>query len=335
MATPHPHISRLFYDYLGTYPDAVQSLSPSGSARENFIVHHGAEKFIATYNDNLSENQSFFYFCQLFASLELSSPKILYVDDSGRLYLQSYLGDQTLSEVIAKEKSSIRVKNLVANSLEKLAVLQQSTLGKVDYSRTFEYAAYGRLTAMHDLYYFKFFFADILGVQYRKGLLLEELEALSTKVSQLGPKVLMLRDFQARNIMVDARDEPSFIDFQAAMEGPALYDAVSLLYQAKANLSMDFRQEMIQHFIAQYPTPMQEQMRDSLEPLVLLRQLQVLGAYGLRGLIEKKSHFLESIPQGIQNVQHTASHWTAMENYPILRSVINQLEANYKKKYER
>lgn len=336
MATPQTRIPSFFYGYFNKYPDAVVPLSPSGSARENFIIRSGEEKFIATYNENIKENHSFFYFCSLFETLELPAPKVLHIDTSEKLYLQSYVGDETLSDVIAKEKSSPRVRNLVRVSLENLVMLQQRTLGQVDYSKTFEYTSYDRLTITHDLYYFKFFFADILAVQYPKGLLLKELEALSSQVSQQGPKVLMLRDFQARNIMVGPTNKPSFIDFQAAMEGPALYDVVSLLYQAKANFSSEFRQEMLEYFIALYPKGVeQEQLRRSLEPLVLLRQLQVLGAYGLRGLIERKPHFLESIPQGIRNVKLTANQWTGMNKYPTLLGIINQLEAIYQKKYAR
>ena len=56
-----------------------------------------------------------------------------------------------------------------------------------------------------------------------------------------------------------------------------------------------------------------------------MRFLQVLGAYGFRGLIQRKQHFISSLEKGIQNITQFASSWEQMNNYPELKKVIEQM----------
>ncbi len=109
------------------------------------------------------------------------------------------------------------------------------TQGKIDFSKTFEYEAYDELPVIHDLYYFKNFVADVLELEYNKSALLKEFKQIASLIERLEPKGIMIRDFQARNIMVNEKNEVSFIDYQSAMEGPLMYDVISFLFQAKAN----------------------------------------------------------------------------------------------------
>ena len=138
----------------------------------------------------------------------------------------------------------------------------------------------------------------------------------------------MIRDFQARNILVDEEDQCYFIDYQSAMEGPLMYDVVSFIYQAKANFPEDFRQEMLQYYYSLWNnSEIERELKNSLAPLQLIRFLQVLGAYGFRGLIQHKNHFLESIHLGIRNLKNFSNEWNEMKNYPELYKIIQNLDS--------
>jgi len=321
--------AKLFFEnYLGEPSSEFITLAQSGSARVNFLASSSTGKYIVTSNENVPENESFLYYSEIFSGLKLNTPTIFAVSDNRKMYIQEFLGRQTLSEIITKEGLSTRVKSLVKQTLEKLFQLQIQTQGKIDFSKTFEYEKYDELPIIHDLYYFKNFVADVLELEYQKSSLLKEFKQIANLIENLEPKGIMIRDFQARNIMVNEESKVSFIDYQSAMEGPLMYDVISFLFQAKADFPEDFKNEMLNYYIEQFDNEtIQNQLKNSVKPIQMMRFLQVLGAYGFRGLIQRKQHFLASFEKGIQNITQFASSWEQMKEYPELKKVIEQLSA--------
>ena len=320
---------RFFENHLGKKSTEFITLAQSGSARVNFLAITPTEKYIITYNENIPENESFLYYSQVFSELNLNTPAILSISDDRKMYIQEFLGDKTLSEVITKQNVSPEVKSLVQQTLEKLFQLQIKTQGKIDFSKTFEYESYDELPIIHDLYYFKNFVADVLELEYNKSTLLKEFKKIASLVENLEPKGIMIRDFQARNIMVNEKNEVSFIDYQSAMKGPLMYDVISFLFQAKANFPEDFKNKMLDFYIQLFENQeTQTQLKNSVKPIQMMRFLQVLGAYGFRGLIQRKQHFMASLEKGIQNITQFASSWEEMDHYPELFKLIQQLDTD-------
>ena len=300
----HLSTAKTFFEEFIDSPAAdFQVLQQSGSSRINFIGKSHNQDFIITYNENIRENEAFLYLSEEFSSLNLNTPKILAVNEEKTLYVQEFLGKNTLSEIISAEGHSERVKSLVKQTLEKLFILQQKTEGKIDFRRTFEYEAYDNLPITHDLYYFKNFMVDVLELPYHKSSLLKEFQTLTTNIENLSPKTIMLRDFQSRNILVNEENEVFFIDYQSTMLGPAVYD----------------------FYFGLWDNEMQSALKEALPYCQLIRFLQVLGAYGFRGLIQRKAHFLSSIGQGIKNLTDFSINWQENATFPELYSVIEKL----------
>ena len=314
-----------FEEFIGSPAADFQVLQQSGSSRINFIGKSLNQDFIITYNENIRENEAFLYLSEEFSSLNLNTPKILAVNEEKTLYVQEFLGKNTLSEIISTEGHSERVKSLVKQTLEKLFILQQKTEGKIDFRRTFEYEAYDNLPITHDLYYFKNFMVDVLELPYHKSSLLKEFQTLTAKIENLSPKTIMLRDFQSRNILVNEENQVFFIDYQSAMLGPAVYDVVSFLFQAKANFPAEWKTEMLDFYFSLWDSETQPALKEALPYCQLIRFLQVLGAYGFRGLIQRKTHFLSSIGQGIKNLTDFSTNWQENAAFPELYSVIEKL----------
>ncbi|GEN74899.1 aminoglycoside phosphotransferase family protein [Chryseobacterium hagamense] len=320
------YAQQFFENYTNTSASVFFALAQSGSARVNFLAAAGTEKYIVTCNDNIQENESFLYYSDVFSRLKLNTPEIFTVSEERKMYIQEFLGEQTLSDIITGEGLSSRVKSLVRQTLEQLYRLQVLTQNEIDFTRTFEYESYDELPVTHDLYYFKNFVADVLELEYHKSTLLKEFKSIVNVIESLEPKGLMIRDFQSRNIMVNDKDKVSFIDYQSAMKGPLMYDVISFLFQAKAGFPEDFKKEMVEFYIQQFEDQgARNQLKNSVKPVQMMRFLQVLGAYGFRGLIQRKPHFIASLEKGIENITAFANTWDEMKNYPELEKVIGQL----------
>lgn len=316
-----------FEEFIGETAQQFFPLAQSGSARINYLGQSSAKKYVITYNENLRENESFYYFSEIFNHLRIKCPKVLKIADDRKLYIQEYLGNHTLSELIEAEGLTDRIKDLVKKTLKQLAEAQIKTNNQIDYSQAFEYENYDELPIISDLFYFKNFMADVLEIPYHKSSLLREFKKLVSKIENLEPKGLMMRDFQARNIMVSETDEIYFIDYQSAMKGPLIYDVISFLFQAKANFPADFKNEMLNYYFSFWNDEKATQLKNSVEPVQLIRFLQVLGAYGFRGLIQRKEHFIMSINKGIENIVNFSENWEEMKEYPELNKLILHLKS--------
>ncbi|WP_301758409.1 RNase adapter RapZ, partial [uncultured Muribaculum sp.] len=114
--------------------------------------------------------------------------------------------------------------------------------------------------------------------------------------------------------------------FQGGRRGPYHYDIVSFLWQAKANFPDWLRERLLDVYIesaSRYIAIDRRRFDEELRYVRLLRILQVLGAYGFRGRIERKPHFLQSIPKALENLRELLTE--PLDEYAYLNSVLNEL----------
>ena len=315
---------------IGETPYEIQSIAESGSSRKYFriITWHGS--LIGTYSSNVEENEAFLSFSKHFHNLGLNVPELFAVNKERTCYLQSDFGDDNL---FAHLKKSLitgdfgdNVIELYKKALSHLVKLQVLGHKGLDYSKAYPTERFDRQAIIDDLNYFKYYFVKPHEeIDFNETRLGKDFEAFANFVSQAPCDFFMYRDFQSRNIMVKD-GELYFIDFQGGRKGPLNYDVVSLLYQVKAQIPQAVRNELIQYYkeeLKQFVNP--EEVRfDTYQPyFVYLRLLQVLGAYGFRGLIQKKSHFIESIPYALKEIQ-TLAQTQSLNDYPELQHVIQQ-----------
>jgi aminoglycoside/choline kinase family phosphotransferase len=320
------HIENLFNTIVAEPWESIQKIPQSGGDRMYFRIILGNQSWIATYNLNCKENQTFIYFAHHFNEKGMPVPKVLAVNEQQTVYLQEDVGTISLLDVLEKEGKTEAVFLLFQKSLTALAQLQIEGAKGLDYNRCITSKYFGKHSILTDLLYYKYYFLDTLQYPYDKQALIDEFEIVSDQLAVSHFDNFMFRDFQSRNIMVK-NNEVFFIDFQGGMQGGLPYDVASLLWQAKAELSNEWKEKLLNHYINELqkllPTLLNvADFKKQYHGFVLLRLLQVLGAYGFRGLFERKAHFLTSIPLGLQNLKNFLQVYSLDKDTPVFASVL-------------
>lgn len=309
-------IGSLFEQWKGQPADAIELLPQSGSERRYFRIHWQKETVIGTYGANIKENRTFFYFSKHFKEQKLNVPKIFVMSEDEKFYLQEDFGQVSLLNQLEEKGYCDEVYELFKKSLAALANLQVKGDEGLDYEQCLTNREFGKQAIMADLLYFKYYFLDALRKPYDKQKLIDDFEALSNYLTHTEYKYFMFRDFQSRNILVHTPAQQNgqekstvhFIDYQGGMKGAPQYDVASMLWQARANLPEEWKNSLLEdymnHFSSLIGKPIDKNIfRNQYSGYVLIRLLQVLGAYGFRGLFERKAQFLTSIPLTLKNLK--------------------------------
>ncbi len=279
-------------------------LPSAGSDRRYSRIHipgGGSRSVICAEAPDIAENRAFIGLSRAFRKAGVNVPEILEVSPDEKTYYLEDLGDKTLFSLVGTPE----FEDVARKSLVSLARMQ--TVPAENWSGCVMHPQFSARQVFFDLNYFKYSILKPSGVVFDEEALEDDFERFSGILAGLPEERLgfMYRDFQSRNVMV--RDgEPWFIDYQGGRRGSVLYDAVSFLWQAKAALPREMKERLLKTYAEEYfrlTGVKPDELLSDLDILVAFRTLQVLGAYGMRGLIQKRAHFLQSLPSGISNLR--------------------------------
>jgi aminoglycoside/choline kinase family phosphotransferase len=300
-------LPKIFEEWAGEPALNMEQLAQAGSDRRYFRVHGATKKAIATYNAEFKENKAFIRFTQHFWKKGLRVPEIYAENLLNGVYLQEDLGDTQLFGLLPPvgEAWSDDLIILYKKSIEALADLQIIGGEDLDYSVCYPRAAFDKQSMMWDLNYFKHYFLKLAKVPFDEQALEDDFQKFTNYLLLAECNYFLFRDFQSRNIMIRA-GEPYFIDYQGGRKGALQYDVASLLYQAKGGVPPSVKKGIFEHYLDKVESMVsidREFFTDLYYGYVLIRCLQALGAYGFRGLYERKEHFISSIPFAIDQME--------------------------------
>jgi len=335
-------ISDLFTRWSGETPGEIITLPPSGSDRKYFRIQYTKGTVIGAYNPIEQENTAFLSFTHHFREKGLNVPAILAEDTENFVYLQEDLGDTTLFSLLPHTRDQVlfgrEITLLYQNILDQLPLFQIHGAQGLDFSVCFPRHAFDRNSMMWDLNYFKYYFLKLAGILYDEQKLEDDFQTFCDYLLEADSNYFLYRDFQSRNIMI-RNNQPWFIDYQGGRKGALQYDIASLLYDAKANIHPQQREELLDYYIGSVKKHIQideQKFKDHFYGFVLIRIMQAMGAYGFRGFYEKKALFLQSIFYAKRNLLWLLENNKVPQSTPYLRHVLYEIIASPNlKKYDK
>lgn len=304
-------LQSLFEQHFRLPVERVQPLQGQlgGSGRKIVRIAGGNLSAIGILYDVREENAAFLEFSRHFRKHGLPVPEIYAEDLDHGAYLEEDLGDTSLFEFLSGHRTGEEIATQAVEAYRKvIATLPrfQVEAGRdLNYKACYPRGSFDRQSIAWDLNYFKYYFLRLAGIPFSEQALEDDFSRLTKFLLSAGRDYFLYRDFQSRNIML--RDgQPFFLDYQGGRKGALQYDVASLLYDAKADLPPELRQQLLDHYLETlqgFVDIKREAFMQHYYAFVYIRIMQALGAYGFRGFYERKVHFLQSVPYALKNLR--------------------------------
>ena len=321
----------LYLKTFGFYPDKVEELPVSGSARKYYRLSHETKDIIGVFNKDQKENITFVEFTRHFHKKGLHVPEIYAFNNDNFIYLEQDLGNITIYDKILLSRDgngfSPDLIGIYKKVIDHLIKFQLKGGEGLNYELCYPRSKFDKQSMLWDLNYFKHYFIKLAGVVFDEQNLEDDFNAFTNYLSNDDSAYFLYRDFQSRNIMLYG-DDLYFIDYQGGRQGALQYDLASLLYDAKADIPQSVREELLEYYIIKLSEHIiidRATFTEQYYGYVLIRIMQAFGAYGYRGFFERKQHFLLSIPYALKNLEWILTNIKLHVNIPTLNNIFEKL----------
>ncbi|CAA7613168.1 Predicted phosphotransferase related to Ser/Thr protein kinase [Candidatus Terasakiella magnetica] len=240
------------------------------------------------------------------AALELSAPRLLAVDEENGLLLLEDLGDGTYTRLLAEGHDEAALYGLATDVLAAIAAHPDALCHGVP-----PYDDPRLLTEANLLP--QWYMPALLG-QGTDPQVQAEYEAIWRRlfpIARMVPETLVLRDFHVDNLML--LDRPGLaacglLDFQDAVAGPATYDLMSLLEDARRDIDPVLIERMKQRWLARFPAIDRAVFEASWAVMAAQRHAKVIGIFTRLCQRDGKPGYLIHIPRVWRLLEAALAH---------------------------
>ncbi|MGH9605292.1 MAG: RapZ C-terminal domain-containing protein [Terracidiphilus sp.] len=329
-------LRRLFEQHFHAQAETLKPLQGQlgGSGRTIVRVAGGGSTAIGILYPVREENVAFIEFSRHFRRRCLPVPEIYAEDLSHGAYLEEDLGDATLFEFLGAHRNGASIDAEATGTYRKVAAELprfQVVAGRdLNYKVCYPRASFDRQSIAWDLNYFKYYFLRLAGVPFNEQALERDFARLTKFLLSADRDYFLYRDFQSRNVML-REGQPYFLDYQGGRKGALQYDIASLLYDGKADLPPELRQQLLDYYLdclGSYIDLRRDAFMEHYYAYVYVRIMQALGAYGFRGFYERKTHFLQSVPYALKSLRWLGENVKLPVALPSLMDAFERMAAS-------
>jgi aminoglycoside/choline kinase family phosphotransferase len=331
-------LKKLFEQHFHSPVERVQPLQGElgGSGRKIIRLANNKASAIGILYSVREENVAFLEFSRHFRRHGLPVPEIYGEDLDQGAYLEEDLGETTLFEFISEHRDGENIfPQAVEAYREVIATLPrfQIEAGRdLNYKVCYPRESFDRQSIAWDLNYFKYYFLRLAGISFNEQALEDDFSRLTEFLLNAPHDYFLYRDFQSRNVLL-RYGQPHFVDYQGGRKGALQYDVASLLYDAKADLPPELRQQLLNYYLEKLADLVDlsgDEFMQHYYAYVYIRIMQALGAYGFRGFYERKAHFLQSVPYALKNLRWLLHNVTVPIALPTLLEAFHSMLASEK-----
>lgn len=297
---------REFIDRAGWGPAAVTPLAGDASNRryDRLVQPDGRRAVLMDAPPAKGEDIGpFVRIATHLTSIGLSAPRIFAQNDTDGFLLLEDLGDDLFARVLARDPS-------LENSLYSVAIDALVHLHRAPPPQLKRYDA-TTTTPLAALAFDWYQFGATGEVDAKASTSFRTVMRALLAPLDMHPQVLIQRDYHAENLLwLPDRQGPAqvgLLDFQDAMLGHPAYDVVSVLQDARRDVSAAVESRMITHFLDLSPQDGDE-FRTAYAVLGAQRNLRILGVFTRLCLRDGKAHYVDLIPRVWSHIQTNLDH---------------------------
>jgi aminoglycoside/choline kinase family phosphotransferase len=288
-------LTQRFLDEAGWGEAERGRLAGDASFRHYDRLRRGAESAVLMDAPPPKEDvRPFLAVDRLLRQLGLSAPAVLAEDVENGLLLLEDFGDGTYTRLLAKGEDE---RGLYARAVDVLAHLHRrfegAALPPYDEARLLTEAA-----LLVDWY-----LPAITGRPTDEALREDYLATWRAVLPHAkgAPDTLVLRDYHVDNLVLlpgrSGVEAVGLLDFQDAVIGPAAYDLVSLLEDARRDVPQALVAEMLERHLAAFPRQDRAAFMTSYAVLGAQRNAKIIGIFTRLCRRDGKPHYLQHIPR--------------------------------------